>query len=193
MRTFAGRYEERLLSWEVIETRFFRNQLEALDRDVKIRMSKAIMDEIKADPYSRRSKNLRGELEGIRRIHVGPNYCVAYIVCDECRKRGYESKILCLDCHERQWYHIKLVSCGPREDFYKNLQKNWRTWMGTVSWQRFIQESGRRAFLSLLSMPSTLVSWTCMKTGRTRPPESQAIHHPTRSYPSPLNHLTCLG
>jgi len=84
------------------------------------------------------------DLEGIWRIHVGRIddvlYCVAYIVCQDCKAKGFEQKFCCMDCFKRYWYHIKLLACGPRDDFYIDLSKNWKTWMQTVEWRQLISE-----------------------------------------------------
>lgn len=113
----------------------FRAQLESLDRDVQIKISDVIQNVLRHRPYSGRP--LRGELEGMWRIWVDSEYRIAYIICDHCRKEGFQDKFVCLDCFKRHWYHIKLVYCGPRKGFYENLERVWRQWMRTVRWERF--------------------------------------------------------
>lgn len=127
------------LTYTLLQYSPFRSQFNALNKKVQIEMSKAILN-LRIDPYCKNCKPLGWELEGMRRIHVGPNYCVAYIVCEECRNNRLEAKFECLDCYKRKWYHVKLISCGPRDDFYQNLKKNWETWMRTVNWESSIQE-----------------------------------------------------
>lgn len=127
------------ITYEPLEYGPFRSQFDALESDVQIEMSKTILN-LKIDPYCKNCKPLKGPLKGIRRIHVGPNYCVAYIICEECKDNSFETKFTCLDCHKRHWYHIKLISCGPRDGFYINLEKNWQTWVQTINWNDFTQE-----------------------------------------------------
>lgn len=127
------------LTYSLLEYGPFRSQFAALDKHVQVIMSKRIL-ELRKDPYCKECKPLIGELEGIRRVHVGPDYCVAYIVCQECKDTHLMTKFACLDCYKCKWYHVKLIACGPREEFYKDLRKNWQAWMRTVNWQRFIQE-----------------------------------------------------
>jgi hypothetical protein len=92
---------------------------------------------LKDNPFEEeRCKQLVGEFEGVWRIHVGRIdnilYCVAYIVCEDCQGRGLEEKIGCLDCYKYSWFHIKLVLCGRRDEFYIDLQKCWQTWTTTA-------------------------------------------------------------
>jgi len=144
------------LTYTVLEYGPFRSEFDGLDRKIQIEMSKAIL-KLRIDPYCKEYKELGWELEGMRRVHVGPKYCVAYIICEECRNKGHETKFGCWDCFKRSWYHIKLISCGPREGFYENLRKNWEAWMRTVAWEKFIQKRERTVFLLLLLMPSNLL------------------------------------
>jgi hypothetical protein len=130
------------LTYELLDYSPFRSQFYALNKQVQIMMSKEIL-KLKTDPYCKECKPLGWDLEGIRRIHVGPIigvlYCVAYITCEECKNKRLETKFACLDCFKRKWYHIKLISCGPRDEFYTNLRKNWQSWMRTVEWEKSIQ------------------------------------------------------
>jgi len=126
------------LTYELLEYGPFRSEFDALEKGVQKEMSNAIL-RLKTDPCCRDCKPLTGVLEGIRRIHIGPKYCVAYIVCEECKRDSLESKFGCLDCYKRKWYHIKLIACGPRDGFYENLTKHWQTWLQTVAWESFTQ------------------------------------------------------
>jgi mRNA-degrading endonuclease RelE of RelBE toxin-antitoxin system len=133
----------RALSYVPLENQSFRLQLEALDKSVQKEISEAIQTIVRKNPYCKRlpqreCRLLRYPLDGIRRIHVGSEYCVAYVICEECRK-DFEEKFGCFDCYKRNSYHIKLISCGPRIGFYKNVEKNYGTWLYNVESQEFIK------------------------------------------------------
>jgi len=131
------------VTYTLIEYTPFRVQFDALDKDVQVAISNEI-SKLRGDPYCKESKPLGWDLEGIRRIHVGRIqgilYCVAYVICEECKDNNLEEKFSCLDCFKRSWYHIKLISCGRRDDFYINLKKNWQTWMQTVDLEKLFSE-----------------------------------------------------
>jgi hypothetical protein len=131
------------LTYVLLEYGPFRSQFDGLPKDVQIAMSDEIL-KLKIDPFGPQCKRLEWDLEGIWRIHVGRInnilYCVAYLSCQDCKSRGYEAKFACLDCYKRYWYHIKLIACGRRDEFYIDLSKNWRTWMQTVEWKNLSAE-----------------------------------------------------
>jgi len=168
------------ITYTLLEYAPFRSQFDGLNKKVQVEMTKAIL-RLRTEPYCRECKTLDWELKGIRRIHVGPKYCVAYIVCEECKNESYEAKFGCFDCYKRHWYHIKLISCGPREGFYKNLKKNWESWMKTVAWEKLIQQWERKVFLLLLLMPLALPLLICTKLGQIILPTFRTIFHLPRS------------
>lgn len=131
------------LAYVLIEYSSFRSQLEGLPKGVQIAISNEVL-KLQNNPFDNGCKPLEWDLEGIWRIHVGRIndvlYCVAYIVCQDCKDRNFEEKFSCFDCFKRKWYHIKLISCGCRDEFYIDLSKNWRTWMQTVEWKKLIDE-----------------------------------------------------
>ncbi|MDH5414834.1 MAG: hypothetical protein OEW87_11905 [Flavobacteriaceae bacterium] len=126
------------LSWvyEPWEYGPFRDQFNNLPLKIQIAISEAIEERLKIDPCSSRnpvrSKILHGELEGIRRIHVDDNHIVAYIVCDECKREGYNLKFKCLRCFETPAFRIKLIACGPWKYIYDDLENQWPDWVSSV-------------------------------------------------------------
>ena len=132
------------LRYNLLEYGFFRSQLSCFPLDVQVAISQEIL-KLEVNPCDPKScKALEWDLDGIWRIHVGRInnilYCVAYVVCEDCMKRGFREKFNCLDHHKRHWYDIKLLSCGRRDEFYKDLSKNWVTWMQTVEWKNLSYE-----------------------------------------------------
>lgn len=139
LKTFYGNLTRIMaLQYKALEYGFFREQLLSLPHDVQVAMSKEVL-KLEANPFRKGTKRLQDDLDGILRIHVGRInnilYCIAYVVCEDCKKRGFEEKFNCYDCYKRHWYHIKLLSCGLRDGFYDELSKNWATWMQTVEWK----------------------------------------------------------
>jgi hypothetical protein len=92
---------------------------------------------LKPNPYHAGCKPLEDELDGFWRIHVGRInnilYVAVYLVCEDCIGRDFGEKFDCLDCFRHAAFHIKLVSCGYRDDFYGNLKKNWQSWSLTAA------------------------------------------------------------
>jgi mRNA-degrading endonuclease RelE of RelBE toxin-antitoxin system len=71
----------RALSYVPLENQSFRLQLEALDKSVQKEISEAIQTIVRKNTYCKRfpqreCRLLRYPLDGIRRIHVGAEYCV---------------------------------------------------------------------------------------------------------------------
>lgn len=131
------------ISYTILEYGFFRSQLSSFPHDVQVAISDETL-KLKNDPFGKGCKRLDWDLDGIWRIHVGKVnnilYCVAYVVCQDCKERNFEEKFNCLDCFKRHWYDIKLLSCGRRDEFYVDLSKNWMTWMQTVEWKQLSYE-----------------------------------------------------
>jgi hypothetical protein len=123
-------------SYSLWETLSFHLQFVSLPIKVQEEMSDEIL-KLKIDPFGEGCKALEDELEGLWRIHVGRIdnilYCVAYVVCEDCKDRGFEKRFGCLDCFKHHSFHIKLVSCGSRDDFYQDLGRNWQSWILTAN------------------------------------------------------------
>jgi len=124
------------IAYILFETGTFHNQFATLPRDVQRVMSNDIL-RLKNDPYDKKfCEHLIGDLEGVWRIHVGRInnilYCVAYVGCEDCKERNLETKIGCLECYKYFWYHVKLVLCGRRDEFYQDLRKCWQSWTTTA-------------------------------------------------------------
>jgi mRNA-degrading endonuclease RelE of RelBE toxin-antitoxin system len=125
------------ISYTLLETDTFHNQFHALPKDVQTEMSADIV-KLKSNPYAEPfCKALIGEFEGVWRIHVGRInnilYCVAYVGCEDCENRNLGNKIGCLDCYKYFWFHVKLVLCGRRDEFYYDLRSCWQSWILTAT------------------------------------------------------------
>lgn len=125
------------LKYVLLETDTFHAQYTALPYEVQKVMSADIM-KLKDTPMKEpECEPLLGDFLGVWRIHVGRIdhvlYCVAYVVCEDCQERKLENQIGCLDCHKYSWYHVKLVLCGRRDEFYKDLESCWQSWILTAN------------------------------------------------------------
>ena len=113
----------------------FSAQLASLDPEVQLKVFEAIQNRLRYYPTSEKSpvysKMLKPPLDCIRRIHVGRDYVIAYTVCEECRLIGCDEKLSCFYCFEEPAFRLKLISVGPRATFYKELERNWYTWLNT--------------------------------------------------------------
>jgi hypothetical protein len=128
---------EMTVSYTLLETNTFHNQFAIMPHDVQRAMSTEIM-RLKDNPYDEAfCEDLIGDLEGVWRIHVGRInnilYCVAYVGCEDCQERNLETKIGCLECYKYYWYHVKLVLCGRRDEFYEDLKSCWQSWIITAN------------------------------------------------------------
>ena len=123
--------------YTLLETYTFHNQFAALPKEVQAVMSADIMN-LRKNPYDKAfCEDLIDDLEGVWRIHVGRInnilYCVAYVGCEDCERRKLGTKIGCLDCYKYYWFHVKLVLCGRRDEFYHDLRSCWQSWILTAS------------------------------------------------------------
>jgi hypothetical protein len=125
------------VKYTLLETDKFHNQFFALPLEVQKIMSADIM-RLRINPYDKSfCEDLIGDLLGVWRIHVGRIdhilYCVAYVGCEDCDKRELANTIGCLDCYKYHWYHVKLVLCGRRDEFYQDLKSCWQSWIITAN------------------------------------------------------------
>ncbi len=76
------------------------------------------------DPY-KNSKKLKGALKGIRshKMEKLHNFRLIFVICEECRKIGYDKKLRCPDCGEIDDKTVKLILYDYRDKIYDKLER----------------------------------------------------------------------
>lgn len=101
----------------------FRKHLDKLTKRNSALKERILLkiQEMMNNPY-RNSEELTGKFEGKRRIYVGKaGYRLIYSICEDCRKKHYETFNSCLDCQKRDNNSVVFFDVLHRSKGYKRF------------------------------------------------------------------------
>ncbi len=104
------------MGYQPFQTGPFERKFRKLDKPVRERVQKDIMEKLCDDPY-RNSTALSGELWGLRSFHSG-KFRVILIIVEEAEKLEIQNTRPEFNCDGLPPTGIKLLEIGPRKNIY---------------------------------------------------------------------------
>lgn len=93
--------------------RKYRNLEETINRRTKA---------LKLHPYEV-SEPLKHDLAGLRSVRIKRNFLLIIALCEECRRKGYQTYNNCDICHELPEKSIVIFEVAPHDDAYAIAKK----------------------------------------------------------------------